>query len=411
MVPDFVAMAHQCEGIGEFEAAVLDALGRTVGFDAAFVLVAGQQAHLTAVGLGAPAIENLKLYASDYGAEIAAVKRVALAERGVAIDTEVLGERAVRRSRYFSEVVRSISGRHGLLGYLRKGRQPYGLILLGRCGRSFSRAEREYVENSLPVLSLARAAFHVPWAAGALPPAEPMRRGLARFLSGRGELGRTSLSDGELLVRECGGWREMVAKAGSDEPVWSRVGVTDSSRSGWAYADLFHVALARAPARRRVLMIGCGGGVSVRQLGQLYPGIEIDVVEREPSVAEHARRFFGVADVPRTHLHVADGKTFVERAGAGLWDAVIVDAFDATAFDAAFAHPAFIGEARRVLTGRGTLGINLIDSLRGGTTLPAFVAAARRSFDDLRITPVLNLREEFSPVARRNLVVVGVRRD
>lgn len=408
MAPDFVTLAHQHDGVRGFEAAVLDEFQRTVGFDAAFVLVGGQEAHLSASGLGAEAIEKLKLRAGTYGAELAPVKRVALAGRGVAVDTDVLGERAVYRSRYFRDVARSVSGRHGLLAYLRKGSQAYGLVMLGRSRGGFSRGEVETVEKCLPTLSLARASFAVPWTAGRIQPG--VSRGGALFSSRVSELARVPLSEGDLVVRDRRGWREMVAGSSSAELVWTRVSVEDSARSGWPYADLFHLALARAPARRRVLVIGCGGGVSVRQLAQTYPGVQIDVVESEPVVAELARRFFGVGDVPQVRLHVADGHAFVKGAPSLSWDAVIVDAFDANSFVQGFADAKFLADARRVLNPGGAFGCNVIDSLTGGVALRRLLSAARKSFEDLRAIPVVELDETYSALDQRNIVVVGTRR-
>jgi len=407
---DFVTLAHHYDSAGDFEAAVLDEFQRNVGFDAAFVLVLGQEAHLSASGLGGHALEKLKLHARSYGAELAPVKRVALAGRGVAVDTDVLGERAVRRSRYFRDVAKSVSGRHGLLAYLRKGSQPYGLVMLGRSHARFSPSEQETVEKCLPTLSLARASFSVPWVAGPLQADASRGRRLALFPSAARELARAPLRESELVVRDRNAWREMVARSGTAQLVWTRAGLRDSSESGWPYADLFHVVLARAPARRRVLVIGCGGGVSIRQFAQTYPGIQVDVVESEPVVAEFAKRFFGLGDVPQVRIRVADGREFVKNAPSGSWDAILVDAFDASSFVPGFAESHFLAEARRVLTPGGALGCNLIDSLAAGTILPAFLSAARKSFENLRSIPVVELDEQYSAFDRRNIVVVGTRR-
>jgi predicted O-methyltransferase YrrM len=407
MTPDFVELAHQNDSIKGFESAALAALQRSVGFDAAFFLVVGQEGHLTTCGLGSQAVENLVRRSRDYAAELAPVKRAALATRGVAVDTDVLGERRVRRSRYFREVAKSVSGRHGLLAYLRKGSQPFGLVMLGRSRGGFSAAEVANVETSLPILSLARLSFAVPWRS--TPFESQAAEGFLSRMSGRVpvELASTPLGDGHVVVRDTKSWREMVAKTGSAELVWTRASLKNPSSSGWPYTDLFHLAAAQARTKRRALFIGCGGGVSIRQFAEAYPGIEIDVLEKEPVVAELATRCFGIAEIPQVRLHIADGADFVRHSPRATWDMVIVDAFDRKSFDQAFAKPAFLADTARVLTPGGALACNLIDVLTGGTDLPAIVTAAKKSFERVRLVPVVELDEAFSPFAPRNVVVVA----
>jgi len=217
------------------------------------------------------------------------------------------------------------------------------------------------------------------------------------------------LGDTELVVQDKNNWREMVARSGSAELVWTRADHGRPAESGWPYVELFHLAAVRARARRRALFVGCGGGVSIRQFAEVYPGIEIDIVEKEPRVAELALRLFEIGDVPNVRIHIGDGSAFVRRAPPGSWDIIVVDAFDATSFDQSFADAEFLVSARQTLTPGGALACNLIDTLAGGTVLSGFVCAARKVFDQVRLLPVVKHDEEFSAFAQRNIVVVATR--
>lgn len=92
MSPDLVRLAHEAHTATDFEAAVLALLQQRVGFDVAFFSMKGAEASPTAVGLDAGTIETAARGGPRYAAELLPVKRAALAARGVAVDTRVLGE-------------------------------------------------------------------------------------------------------------------------------------------------------------------------------------------------------------------------------------------------------------------------------------------------------------------------------
>lgn len=405
MSHDFVGLAHEHDRVSDFEAAVLESLRRSIGFDAGFFLVAGQEQHLTSTGLDARTVGLLRDRNARYAEELLPVKEAALRARGVAVDTRVLGERRVRRSRYFRDVAASVSGRHGLLGYLQKGRSPFGVVILGRSGSDFSESEVAWMERQLSTLSLARAAFSVPYCAAPLraPPAWTLLRRADR------DLERTASQREHIVVRDRADYREMVASDGHDDLVWTRSKRARPSRSGWPYADLLHLAAARAGARRRALFIGCGGAVGLHRFAEVYPGMELDVVEREATVVELAERWFDLARVPRLTVHVADGLDFVRRAAPNRWDVVVLDAFDASSSDSGFASEAFLTDLHRVLQPGGAFACNLIGTLAGEGLVSTFAHRAAQRFDAVRIVPVMETDEAFSPHARRNVVVVAVR--
>jgi len=224
------------------------------------------------------------------------------------------------------------------------------------------------------------------------------------------ELASSALGDTIVSVRDRGGFREMVASAHGAELVWTRAALRDPSESGWPYVDLFHLAAVQARARQRALFIGCGGAVALRQFASVYPGLQMDLVERERSVIELARSWYALDAIPGLNVHVADGAEFVEGAAPASWDIVVIDAFDASEAASTLTRRPFLSALYRSLCPGGALGMNVIGTLDGPGPVRSLVDALRSSFDSVRMVPVLELDEAFSGSALRNVVVVATRK-
>lgn len=211
-------------------------------------------------------------------------------------------------------------------------------------------------------------------------------------------------------MRDRSGFREMVAVNAGRELVWSRVSLEDSRRSGWPYVELLHLAPALASGRGRSLFIGSGGAVGVRQFASTYPGMTIELVERDPAVIELARRWFDLDAIPALSVHVAEGATFIRGAAPGSWYMVVIDAYDAASFATELRGDDFFRTVRRVLRPGGAVACNLIGALDGRDPVASVVASVRDSFDRVRLVPVLDPNEDYSAKTLRNIVVVGTSR-
>ncbi len=405
MLAELVELSQGSTDASAFEAGALELLHRKVGFDVAYFTVRGNEAEPTSTGLERKLVDRVVAHAETYLEELLPVKQSAFGARGVAVDTEVLGFGRVRETRYFRELVVPAGGRHSLMAYVPWKGEPLAAIMLGRAGGSFSASEVNRIEAALPALGVGRAAFGLPWASRPLRAETP---GLLTRLGLREAKPRESvpMSKGNLVVRDRNGFREMVATDGPAELVWTRAALEDPSVSAWPYVDLFHVAAALAKHRRRALFVGCGGGVAMRQFARAYPGIAMDVVESEPAVIELARSHYDLAAIPGLTVHVADGVQFIAQAQPATWDIVVVDAFD-VAQVSAFTTSSFFGHLRRALRSGGAMAFNLISSLDGTGPLGAFVKAAERHLNAVRIVPVMGTNEAYEPHAARNIVVVG----
>jgi spermidine synthase len=414
---DVAHLAQEAPTATGFEAAVLELLQQRVGFDVAFFSVKGAEASPTSVGLDAALIDAAVRGGPRYAAELLPVKRAALEAHGVAVDTRVLGERGVRRSAYYQEVARSVGGRHSLMAYVPlRGRVVAG-IMLGRCGgrygsgSAFSDADIESVAALLPALGVARGSFGLPTVCEPLPLGAPSRLfGRLGSLWRPNVLASEHIGDTTIQVRDRDGYREMVACENGTELVWTRASLRDASASGWPYVELLHIAALQAKARRRALFVGCGGGVALRQFANLYPGLAIDLVEREAQVVELARAWYGLDDIPGLAVHIAEGASFVQHAPASSWDVAVIDAFDTS--DAGDVPQTLLGAPffaalRRLLRPGGALAVNVIGTLDGHGPVRDVSACLQRFFRRVRVVPVMQADEDYAPSALRNVVLIA----
>lgn len=397
---DVIGMARELSTPAELEARILAELQRTLGFEVGFFAYAG--AVPTVVGFEPAKLAPAFQPGNRYERELMPVKQAALTARGVAVDTQVLGERRVHATAYFNDFAKPVGGKHAMIACLTLRGRLLGALLLGRAHAGFGSQEMARLEGLLPALAVARASFGLPGLVSSPLRSElgwPWRRAKAR------------LADGELVVRDRPPFREMVARSAATgaEIVWSRSALDDPSRSGWPYVDLFHLAGALAHRRERALFIGCGAAVAPRQFARSYPGIWCDVVEPEPAVVQFARQYFGADEIPQLRFHSAEGAAFMAAAGPSSWDVVVVDAYDANDLATGIASRTFFASLARVLRPGGAFALNVIGSLESGSTTRTVIDAASSVFDDLRVVPVMTSGERFAPATRRNVVLVGTR--
>src|ERR1700742_3153307 len=97
MTRDFSPLALGSSGARVFEAGVLELLEREIGFDVGAFLVQGAGGLPAVRGLAPESVERMVAGAAVYQRELLPIKTAALAARGVAVDTRVLGARRVER--------------------------------------------------------------------------------------------------------------------------------------------------------------------------------------------------------------------------------------------------------------------------------------------------------------------------
>jgi len=163
---EFHALDH--DSLASFERCVLDNLATTIGYDTAFFWCEGTSPTTVRLDVG----QLVRALADPtMQAELAPVKRAAMSAHGVAIDTEVLGEQAVRDCTYFQTLAAPIGVRHSLIALVSLRGALFGSVMLGRCGSQFSPAQIEQIERWLPEITLSVASFFAspPYAPRPLP--------------------------------------------------------------------------------------------------------------------------------------------------------------------------------------------------------------------------------------------------
>ena len=96
-------------------------------------------------------------------------------------------------------------------------------------------------------------------------------------------------------------------------------------------APIFEESLDTSSRELRILCVGFGGGSIPSFLAEMLPKCRVDVVELEPAVIQ-ASTDLGFQEDKRIHVTVQDGAVFARNAvesDSGIYDAVIIDAYDA----------------------------------------------------------------------------------
>jgi len=91
------------------------------------------------------------------------------------------------------------------------------------------------------------------------------------------------------------------------------------------YYDALYLAPLMASGRD-ILILGMGGGTTVRGYRAFYPGARLTAVEIDPLVVRVAQEYMGVDDGPDLEIHVADARPFLAE-GSASFDVVEIDVF------------------------------------------------------------------------------------
>ncbi len=167
----------------------------------------------------------------------------------------------------------------------------------------------------------------------------------------------TRRTDGRVAL-EVGG---VVQSVGVPEEASAGTGATGANAAGyWA-------AMLPDACPRRALLLGLGGGTVARLLGRRCPNTEMVGIERDETVLAVARADFGLDDVPRLRVVLADAFEWVPVAAErepGAYDFICLDLFNAGRLvPGALATP-FLRQVAALLTSGGTLAVNLMSTAR-----------------------------------------------
>ncbi len=145
------------------------------------------------------------------------------------------------------------------------------------------------------------------------------------------------------------------------------------------YWDDFAVGplLARG---HRVLVLGMGGGASIRAVRSADPQAAIDAVEIDPLVVRVAAEQFGISSGPGLRIHVGDARRFLAASREG-YDVIQMDLFrGGPEVPSHLATREFFELARQRLNPGGVLMVNVFDIAPGHPLLATLAATLSQAF-------------------------------
>lgn len=181
----------------------------------------------------------------------------------------------------------------------------------------------------------------------------------------------------------------------------------DTGEPALEYGKFYHLARYFKTDFREVLVIGGAGYTTPTSFLKRYPDIKMDVVEIDRGMTNVARKYFHLQEDARLNIIHEDGRMYLNRADAGLYDVVLMDAFGSS-FTVPF-HLTTVEAVRRIsntLKGDGVVLLNLGSAIDGPGSgfLRAELATYRAVFPKVY---VFKVRSEKNDATLQNLIIVA----
>ena len=162
-----------------------------------------------------------------------------------------------------------------------------------------------------------------------------------------------------------------------------------SERDEFFYHEpMIHLPALTHGAPRQALIVGGGDGGAARALLR-HPSIErVVLAELDRAVIDMARQWLpavhgGAFDDPRLHLHIGDGRAFIEGSAAQ-FDQIVLDLTDPFGPAVALYTREFYQACQRALRPGGVLSLHIQSPIHRGHIMARLVAALRSVFGVVR---------------------------
>lgn len=167
-----------------------------------------------------------------------------------------------------------------------------------------------------------------------------------------------------ILVKDSGSRRCLVFSVKREHRAQTCMDLNDPNRVVFHYARMTFAGLLLNPTPRRALMIGMGGGTISNVLAELYPDLEMDLVEVDQAVVNVARDYFDFKENDNTKVHVIDGRVFTKRAAlrGDRYDMIILDAFTGEYIPEHLMTREFLEDVKSLMTEDGVMVANTFAS-------------------------------------------------
>lgn len=189
-----------------------------------------------------------------------------------------------------------------------------------------------------------------------------------------------------IVTEDDDGLRSLLFERGG--ALQSVVKVGDPDHVELPYARVMPTGLAFVDEPKRILIVGLGGGTIPNFLHKHYPKTTIDVVDIDSEVVDVAKRFFGVREDATLHLHVDDGRRFIEQCKEP-YDVIFLDAFGRDNIPYSLATREFLRAVKRALTPEGVV-IGNVWSRVSNSLYDSMIRTYQNVFDELYIIHVRN---------------------
>jgi spermidine synthase len=135
---------------------------------------------------------------------------------------------------------------------------------------------------------------------------------------------------------------------------------SDPNKLIFDYTQMMMAGLYANPKPAKLLIIGEGGGSIPTAIQEMYPDIQIDLVEIDAAVDRVAKRFFDFKPGPKMRVFIEDGRVFVKRIRAQnpQYNMIMLDAFDADYIPEHLLTREFLQEVKSILAPDGVIVAN-----------------------------------------------------
>jgi spermidine synthase len=156
------------------------------------------------------------------------------------------------------------------------------------------------------------------------------------------------------------------------------------------YTRLMMLGIVYTSPGARIVQVGVGAGNMARYAIRTFPSVVVDAIDVDSRAVEFGMRHFGLVADPRLHLHVADGRRWLEATDA-MFDVVMLDAYDDRSIPAALLDRDFFRIVADRLAPGGVVMQNVFTPQVDQRALTAAIAASFEQVDAYRIRQSLVL--------------------
>ena len=175
------------------------------------------------------------------------------------------------------------------------------------------------------------------------------------------------------------------------------------------YARFYHLVRHFKPDFQNTLLIGGAGYSFPKDYLKKYSEAKIDVVEIDAQMTEIAKKYFRLEENPRLKIFHEDGRIFLNNSEAGIYDAVLMDAFGSL-FTVPFQLTTIevVEKINRVLKPDGIVIFNVGGAITGDASkfLQAELATYRKVFPRVLLFKVDSTKSDED---LQNLIIVAIK--